>query len=293
MPRILITGANSFIGTNFRRFSQFKEIDEISLIGVDPQSIDFTPYDVILHLAALVHQSGNIPVSEYYKVNRDLALKVAEKAKQAGVSQFILLSTVKVYGRFLPGSEPWTEDSPCNPEDVYGRSKYEAEQALKKFQAHRFNVAIIRTPLVYGDGVKANMLKLIRLVCKLRILPFEGIQNKRAYTYTENLIGFIDRIIENKRNGVFIAMDDEPVSTTFLIRQIASALDRKVILLKLPNILKRIGWKILPGYFNRLFGSIELDNTRTKEILDFRPQYTTGQGIKRMIESLQKKKFSN
>ncbi len=290
MPRILITGANSFIGTNFRRFSQFKEIDEISLIDNDPQKINFNRYDVILHLAALVHQTGKIPVYEYFKVNRDLCLEVAENAKKAGVRQFVFLSTAKVYGRFIPGSAPWTEDSPCQPDDAYGQSKYEAEQKLKQLETPDFIISIIRTPVVYGNGVKANMLNLIKLVDTCKILPFRKTENRRCYTYTGNLIAFIDAIIGGKVSGVFIAMDKDPVSTTCLINYIAKALDRKLILFKLPDILIFLGRKIFPKYFDRLYGSVELDNKRTKKILNFDPYFTTEEGITKMIDVWQKDK---
>ena len=173
MNRILITGAESFIGTNFRKYSNYQNIREISLYENKPEEIDFSDVDVILHLAAIVHQSKKIKEEDYFLINRDLCRSVAEQAKKAGVKQFVFLSTVKVYGKFIPGSDPWNEDSVCHPEDSYGKSKYEAELALRNLDDSDFTVSIVRTPLVYGYGVKGNMLKLIRLVQTLRTLPFK------------------------------------------------------------------------------------------------------------------------
>jgi len=230
MRKILITGANSFVGTNFIRFSLNNDIREISLFENNPDEIDFTSYNVVIHLVAIVHQSEQIQEAEYFRINRDLCLKVAERAKKGGVKQFIFLSTVKVYGEYNPVSGPWNEDSVCIPEDAYGKSKYEAEIALRKMEAKDFTVSIIRTPLVYGVGVKANMLSILRLVDRVSVLPLADVNNKRSFTSAENLVAFIDRIIERRASGIFIAMDEKPLSTTELVNLISKHLNRKVYL---------------------------------------------------------------
>lgn len=285
MPKVLITGTESFVGTNFRKFSQIKDVDEVSLREYNPENIDFSKYDVVLHLAAIVHQSKEIPYGEYLKINRNLCLHVAEHAKRSGVKQFVFLSTCKVYGDFISDLDLRDEDSKCYPSDSYGKSKYEAEIGLRKLEDSKFTVSIIRTPLVYGEGVKANMLSIIRLVDSVPILPFKAINNKRSYTYSENLVGFIDRIIERRASGVFIASDNYPISTTELVRYLSVYLDRKVILFRLPKIFINIGMAILPRIFDRLFNSQEFDNTKTKAKLDYEPPFSTEEGIKRMINS--------
>src|SRR5450759_4076326 len=126
MIRILITGTNSFVGKNFLKYSTFKDVDEIYLFENKPCEIDFSKYDVVIHLVAIVHQTKRIPEEEYFRVNKDLCLEVAKHAKDAGIKQFIFLSTVKVYGEFIHGSIPWNEFSECHPDDSYGISKYEA-----------------------------------------------------------------------------------------------------------------------------------------------------------------------
>jgi len=283
MAKVLITGAESFVGTNYIKYSQNKEVDEISLIENKPEEIDFSSYDTIIHLAAIVHQSRKIPDSEYYRVNRDIAIDVAKRAKESGVKQFIFLSTVKVYGDFNPESGPWTETSECHPEDPYGKSKYEAEIELEKLEDENFTVSIIRTPLVYGKDVRANMLSIMKLVDKLLILPFGKVQNKRSFTYVKNLVGFIDRIIEKRASGVFLAMDSEPLSTTDLVKLIAKYLDKKRILIRIPKFLTGMSKNFIPNIFERLYGSFEMENSITLNKLDFKPEYSSEEGIKEMV----------
>lgn len=290
MTKVLITGANSFVGTNFRKFSQYKDVKEISLYENKPEDIDFSKYDVILHLAAIVHQSKKIPESKYFNVNRDLCLRVAENAKKAGIKQFVFLSTLKVYGEFIPDFKLRNENSDCFPDDAYGKSKYEAEIGLKKLEDVNFTVSIIRTPLVYGEGVKANMLNIVRLVDSFPLLPFGKIYNKRNFTYIENLVGFIDRIIEKRASGIFIAMDEEALSTTELVNYLSKNLEKKVILFKLPQILISIGTFFISGIFDRLYGSLEFDNAKTKKELNYEPPFPTEEGIKKMVISYKNRK---
>jgi nucleoside-diphosphate-sugar epimerase len=289
MKRVLITGANSFIGKNFLKYSQYKNADEISLTSHILKDIDFKKYDVVLHLAALVHQSKKIPDSEYYLVNKDLCLSVAAHAKKNGVKQFVFLSTLKVYGDLAELSEVRNEDSKCFPDDAYGRSKLEAEKGLKEIEDENFKISIVRTPLVYGEGVKANMLSIVRLVDSFSILPLGRVQNKRNFTYTENLIGYIDRIIEMQASGIFIAMDEEAISTTELVLYISKYLGKKVMLFKLPGIIIKMGSLFIPGIFERLYGSLEFENNKTRRELNFTPPFSTEEGIRRMILSFRNK----
>ena len=283
MSRILITGANSFVGTNYIKSSIHKEISEISLFQNNPEQIDFTGYDVVIHLVAIVHQSRRIKDDKYFKINRDLCLEVAEHARRGGVKQFIFLSTVKVYGEFIPNSGPWNEDSSCLPEDSYGKSKYEAEVALRKMETTNFIVSIIRTPLVYGVGVKANMLSILRLVDKFPILPLAKVNNKRSFTSAENLVAFIDRIIERRASGIFIAMDEKPLSTTDLVYLISRYLNKRVFLFRMPEFIVEAGKSLIPKIFDRLYGSFEMDNSKTLRELDFRAPLSTEEGIENMV----------
>lgn len=289
MSRILIIGSNSFIGKNFICFSKFREVKSVSLKNKQAEKIDFENTDVVLHLAAIVHVTRNSSKEEYFRINRDLSLSVAKYAKTAGVKQFIFLSSIKVYGKFIPDSDPWNEESVCNPNDYYGTSKYEAEIELLRLNDINFTVSIIRTPIVYGEGVKANMLMLIKLVENIRILPFADIANKRSFTYIENLIGFIDCIIDKKIDGVFIVKDDGSYSTTELICFISGAMKKKIILFKIPGFFIKAASLFFPLFVERLYGSFNLDNSLTKRKLNFRPPYTTEEGIRKMIASFNRR----
>jgi nucleoside-diphosphate-sugar epimerase len=283
MTKILITGSDSFVGKNYIDKSVNRNVEEISLFNNKPEDIDFSKYDVIIHLVAIVHQSKTIHEDQYYKINRDLCITVAEHAKRAGVKQFIFLSSVKVYGAYIPNSGPWNEDSNCVPEDSYGKSKYEAEIALKQLEESNFIVSIVRTPLVYGAGVKANMLSILILLNKFPILPLAKVNNKRSFTSAGNLVAFIDRIIEKKASGIFIAMDEKPLSTTDLVNCISKYLNKRILLFKMPSFLIRLGKYLIPNIFDRLYGSFELDNKKTLEKLDFKPPFSTEEGIEKMV----------
>jgi len=286
MSNILIVGTNSFIGSNFKKYSSHQHISEISLLDKAPEDIDFSAYDTILHLAAIVHQSKKIDPEIYYRVNRDLCIRTAQKAKQDGVKHFIFMSTVKVYGDKTNQNMIRNENSTCTPDDDYGKSKFEAEQLLQKMNSENFVVSIIRTPLVYGENVKANMYNIVRLVDKFPILPFAKIENKRSFTFVENLIAYIDRICELKISGTFIAMDKESWSTTMLVRQIANSLQKKVWLFKFPRFLLKLGYRVKPAIFERLYGSYEFENKQTLTQLNFEPPYSTQKGIEKMILSI-------
>lgn len=283
MTKVLITGANSFVGANFRKFSRFNKIDEVSLLDKRPEEIEFGKYDVVLHLAAIVHQSKKIPESEYFKVNRDLCLSIAQESKKAGIKQFVYLSTIKVYGGSVNRPELRNENSECLPDDSYGKSKYEAEIGLKELEDENFTISIIRTPLVYGEGVKANMMNLVKLVDTFPFLPFDKIENKRNFTFAENLVGFIDQIIEKTASGVFIAMDEKAISTTDLIRYISRFLGKRLSLFKLPKICFQVSSLIFPDIIDRLYGSLEFENNKTTRVLNYKPPFSTEEGIKRMV----------
>lgn len=281
--KILITGKGSFIGSNFIRHSEFKQIDEISLLDFSPEEIDFRNYDVVLHVAAIVHQNKKIPENHYFIINRDLCLRTATCAKQAGVKQFVFISTLKVYGEVNKKNVPRNENSVCSPSDPYGRSKFEAENALRKIEDNNFVVSILRSSVVYGEGVKANILSLIKLVEKTIILPLGGINNKRNFIYIENLVGYIDVIIKKRSSGVFIAIDEKSYSTTEIINYISKSLNKKIILFRLPGYLINTGRFLMPATFLRLFGSLEFENTETLKKLEYKIPYSTEEGIRRTI----------
>ena len=282
MKRLLITGSNGFIGNYFiNKYKNKYEIKTFSFIKDNITNLDCTDIDVVFHLSALVHQISGVSEDEYEKVNVAHTLELGKKSKAFGVKHFIFMSTVKVYGEET--DDKYTEESPCQPEDEYGKSKLKAEFELKRLENESFKVSIIRTPIVYGCGVKANIKALINLVNKAPILPFGRISNKRSMVYIGNLCHLVDLVIEQGKPGVFLASDDEPISTSRLIELIAKSLNKKVYLIKIPffESLLRI---VKPSIYKRLFGNLEIDNTITKKKLNLTNPYTSEVGIQLMIK---------
>jgi UDP-glucose 4-epimerase len=296
--KILLTGASGFLGSYFlNRYGKEHNIRSFSFLNDDFEELDLISRDVIVHLSALVHQMGGATQEEYEKVNIAQTIDLANKAKKSGVKHFIFMSTVKVYGEET--NIAYTEKSICNPQDEYGISKLKAENELQKLEDDNFVVSIIRTPIVYGYGVKANIKNLINLVNKVPILPFGGIQNRRSMIYIGNLCHFIDAVIRFRiksgmtrreesgmTRNVFLASDDKTISTTRFIELIAKGLDKNVHLIKVP-LFETLLKVVKPDFHKRLYGSLEVDNSATKEVLFGEAKatlpYSVEDGIKFMI----------
>jgi len=291
--KILVTGSSGFIGSYFIKNPVGLDIIEIDLLTQKVDEIDFSGIASVLHLAALAHQSKSVPEEQYYKINRDLAYEVAKKAKSQGVKHFVLMSTAKVYGESTSGKNAWDENTACEPQDAYGKSKYEAEKLIMNLQDESFKVAVVRSPLVYGVGVKANMYKLIKLVNKFPGLPLGGINNSRSLVYVGNLVALLAHIIKRQASGIFIAGDQSSFSTTELIKLIANCNNKKVHLVTIPGFLVKLVYRINSGMVDRLFGSLELDIRSTNNRLGFEPPYTSEYGFREMAEWFKKIKQGN
>ena len=282
MKKILLTGSNGFIGNYFQdNYTDKYNIKTFSFRNDDFESLHVDDIDVVIHLSALVHQIGELSKEKYEEINVTQTVNLAKKAKASGVNHFIFMSTVKVYGE--ESDIAYKNNSICKPQDDYGKSKLKAEQGLKNLQNDNFKISIIRTPIVYGYGVKGNMKKIVNLVKNTSILPLGKIKNRRSMVYVGNLCNIIDILIVKERRGLFLASDDEVVSTTFLIEQISKTLNKSIYLIKVPfftNILKLVK----PTFYKRLYGNLEIDNRETKKNLDFKNPYTTKEGIELMIK---------
>ena len=281
MKKLLISGSNGFVGSYFiKKYKDKYDIKTFSFLKDDINSLDCSDVDVVFHLSALVHQMGGASCEEYERVNVTQTLQLAKIVKESCVKHFIFMSTVKVYGEET--NSKYIENTVCNPEDDYGKSKLKAEFELQKLEDQDFKVSIIRTPIVYGYGVKANIKSLINLVNKVPLLPFGKIENKRSMVYIGNLCHLVDEVITQEKQGIFLASDDEPLSTSRLIELIAKNLDKKIYLVKIPFFESLL--KILkPSFHKRLYGSLEVDNTITKEKLNLQNPYSVEDGIKLMI----------
>ncbi|MCT7601865.1 NAD-dependent epimerase/dehydratase family protein [Aliarcobacter butzleri] len=281
---LLITGSNGFVGNYFiNKYKEKYDIRIFSFLKDDINTLDCNTIDIVFHLSALVHQMGGASANEYEKINVIQTIELAKKAKESGVKHFVFMSTVKVYGEET--NSKYTENTVCNPEDDYGKSKLKAEQELQKLEDENFKISIIRTPIVYGYGVKANIKNLINLVNKVPVLPFGKIKNKRSMVYIGNLCHLVDEIIIQKKSGIFLACDDEPFSTSKFIELIAKNIEKKTYLIKIPFFESLL--KILkPSFHKRLYGSLEIDNTITKEKLNLKNPYDVEDGIKLMIKGI-------
>jgi len=278
--RILLTGATGFIGSYFRNNNRSDEVFPFSFQHGDISSSDFSKFDAILHLAALVHQMKTADRAEYEAINVQKTLELAAKAKCDGVKHFIFMSTIKVYGE--ESDTVYTENTPCHPQDDYGRSKLRAENELQKLCDADFIVSIIRTPIVYGAEVKANIRNLIQLIKIAPILPFKNTHNTRSMVYVGNLCALVTSLIEQRVGGVFLACDDESISTTEFIQKIAASLGKKLYLIYIP--LFETALKFLkPSLHKRLFGNLIIDNTLTKARLGYHAPFTIDEGIKIML----------
>jgi nucleoside-diphosphate-sugar epimerase len=219
--RILITAKNSFIGKSVKAWLNEKEpsfiVEEISLRKIDLRTISFKSYDVIFHVAGIAHVSSNKKlIPEYFRVNRDLAIEVANKAKKEGVKKIIFTSSMSIYGddRPIGDFKPIKTNNP-SPTNAYGQSKLEADIAIQKLQDPNFDCAILRIPMVYGTYSKGNFLKLVKISNKLPIFP--KLVNKRSILHIKNLAELIRLILVKNLTGVFYPQDKKYLNTNDLI----------------------------------------------------------------------------
>lgn len=280
---ILLTGGSGFVGSYFLNNSTL-DLKSISLKSNRVENIDFKNITKIIHLAALVHQMKGAPDEEYFKINKDLTFDLAVKAKSSGVKQFVFFSTVKVYGECTKKDQVITENSNCNPQDAYGKSKFEAENMLLKLQSEDFQVSIVRIPLVYGPNVKGNLINLINLVEKSFFLPFGNIKNNRNLVFVGNILLFVEQILLQNKAGIFLVCDQSSISTTELVRLIALKLNRKRFLIPIPSLFQRLLLFIYPKLGIRLFGDLRLDNSQTRKELAINSLFTINDGISKMLK---------
>lgn len=247
--------------------------------------------DIIIHLAGRAHvmkETEDDPYKAYAEINIEATRHLAEQAALCGVKRFVFVSTVKVNGEST-GLNAFNEFKQVLPEDDYAKTKYEAEKALNHIaKKTKLEVVIVRPPLIYGEGVKANFKNLIRLSQSGFPMPFGAIHNKRSLLYIENLIDFLLLCTNHPKaaNETFLISDDDDVSTTQLIQTIAVASNKKSLLLPIPMgwltlLLKLIGKQSLSL---RLFGSLQVDITKAKTLLNWCPPYSFKEGISKTVK---------
>ena len=312
MRSILISGATGFVGgavvrelchrgekvvAAVRLYSEslpttVKQVQVGGLSAGTDYSVALKSVDVVIHAAARVHVMHDQvadPLSEFRKVNVEGTLNLARQAADAGVQRFVFISSIKVNGESTKLGKPFTAEDNITTQDPYGLSKWEAEQGLLQIAKETgMQVVVIRPPLIYGEGVKANFKKMMHGVAKGLPLPLGAVHNQRSLVALDNLVDFIILCAQHPKaaNEVFLISDGEDVSTTELLQKVAKAMGKKARLLPVPVGLMRFVAKLLgkEDVANRLFGSLQVDSSKAREILDWQPVTTMDEQLKKMVE---------
>ncbi|WP_313322038.1 UDP-glucose 4-epimerase family protein [Stutzerimonas nitrititolerans] len=309
MAKIILTGASGFIGSPL--LSKLKQISEFQAVGVcrrspqsgsdsrlhalgDLQYADLSALlpgvDVLIHAAARAHIMKDEvadSTAEYRRVNVEGTLSLARQAAAAGVKRFVFISSIGVNGNI--GIRPFRVDDQPNPAEPYAQSKWEAEQGLMQLAAETgMEIVVIRPPLVYGPGAPGNFGSLVRWIEKGVPLPLGAIHNQRSLVSIDNLVDLIIRCIDHPAaaNQVFLAGDGEDLSTTELLRGVGKAMGKPARLIPVPAGLLQFGATLLgrKAMAQRLLGSLQVDISKTRELLDWKPPYTVEEGLRRCFE---------
>ena len=285
MTHILITGANSYIGTSFEKYMEQwpdrYQVDTVDLVDPSWREKSFAGYDAIFHVAGIAHSdTGNVTEERralYYKVNTDLTVETAKKAKAEGVGQFIFMSSAIVYGDSAPigKTKLITADTPLSPANFYGDSKVQAEKGLLPLNDSSFRVVILRPPMIYGPGSKGNYPVLSKLARTLPVFP--RVDNRRSMLFIGNLTEFVRLMIENQEAGIFWPQNAEYASTTELVRLIAQANGKQIV--TVPGCTWAL--KLLShatGLVNKAFGSLCYDQELSRYREDYR-RYSLSESI--------------
>lgn len=257
MKKILITGANSYIGTSFEKYmAQWPEkyqVDTVDMIDGTWREKDFSGYDTVFHVAGIAHQKETQENAElYYKINRDLAFDTAVKAKTDGVKQFIFLSSMSVYGL---ETGVITKETVPTPKSNYGKSKLQAEELLNGLADETFKVAILRPPMVYGKGCKGNYQILRKFALKFKVFP--TLTNHRSMVFIDNLSSYVERLIVSNGFGAFFPQNPTTVCTRDLVEEVCKLHGVKLFLCPVFNIVK-----VVPiSAINKVFGDLIYDET--------------------------------
>ena len=310
--KILVTGATGFIGKQLSRSltdsghevhctsrsHTSKDFASRELITCDLESagnLDHltTGCDAIVHLAGRAHVMSDDPATSeslYISANVDVTRKLAQSAARTGVKQMILMSSVKVNGESTTTGSPFTSQDTPNPQDPYGRSKTQAEQALWEVAStSALEGVVIRPPLVYGPGVRANFASLIGIVDRGIPLPLGSIHNKRSFVSIDNLVDCIATVLQSSTAAgqTFLVSDGHDLSTPELIRSIASALHKSPMLIPFPPALLKLATTTAGkrGAYDRLCGSLTVDIALTKQKLSWTPPFTVQDSMQRTVDA--------
>ncbi len=303
LPKLLLTGANGFVGSSLaQRLAERGEIARISRLRLgSPQPTDWSAalQDIycVVHLAARVHvmsETSVDPLTSFRAVNTRGTLELARQAAVAGVKRFLYASSIKVNGELTSAGESFHHDDSPHPLDAYGVSKRDAEIGLRAIAVETgMEIVIIRPPLVYGPGVKANFAAMMRAVQRGVPLPLASVtQNRRSLVSLDNLVDLLITCIDHPAaaNQTFLVSDGEDLSTADLLRRLGDAMGKPARLFPVPVPLLRAGAALIgkQGVAQRLLDNLQVDISHTRETLGWTPPITVDEGLRRAVAGLRR-----
>lgn len=281
MKKILITGANSYVGMSFENYvkehySETLDIATIDMLDASWRKYDFSAFDVVFHVAGIAHADvGNVSdevKARYYKINTDLAIETAKKAKVSGVKQFIFMSSAIIYGDSAPygRQKRITIDTEPGPSGFYGDSKWQADKGVRELSSDAFTVTVLRAPMIYGKGSKGNYPTLSKIARKLPVFP--NVINERSMIYIENLCELLAQVMILRKGGVFWPQNAEYTSTSEMVRMIGAVTGHKIFVCKVFNWMVAIANKCpgrISGLADKAFGNLSYDHALSVYDFDY------------------------
>ncbi len=282
MKKVLITGANSYIGVSFENYVREHYGSELSIETVDMiddswKEKDFSSYNVVFHVVGIAHADvGNVSdevKAKYYAINTDLAIETAKKAKAEGVKQFVFMSSSIVYGDSAPYGKQRriTADTEPKPANFYGDSKWQADKGARELADDSFIVTVLRPPMIYGKNSKGNYPMLAKMAKKLPIFP--DVQNERSMLYIENLCEFLCQVMIRREGGIFWPQNAEYTRTSEMVKIIGEVSGHKVKVSKAWNWVVSLALHIpgkISGLANKAFGNMSYEQNMSQ--YDFKYQ---------------------
>lgn len=282
MKKVLITGANSYIGVSFENYVREHYGSELSIETVDMidgswKEKDFSSYNAVFHVVGIAHADvGNVSdevKAKYYAINTDLAIETAKKAKAEGVKQFVFMSSAIVYGDSAPYGKQKriTADTEPKPANFYGDSKWQADKGARELADDSFIVTVLRPPMIYGKNSKGNYPTLAKMAKKLPIFP--DVQNERSMLYIENLCEFLCQVMIRREGGIFWPQNAEYTRTSEMVKIIGEVSGHKVKVSKAWNWVVSLALHIpgkISGLANKAFGSMSYEQNMSQ--YDFKYQ---------------------
>lgn len=274
--RVLITGAGSYIGTSveawLKRNPEQYQVDVLDMLDETWRQKNFSRYDVVYHVAGIAHADvGSVTEEQkkmYYKVNTELAVDTAEKAKAEGVRQFIFMSSMIVYSGCK--EKMIHENTEPHPLNFYGDSKWQADRRIQELADETFKVVILRPPMIYGKGSKGNYPELAKLAARLPVFPI--VKNRRSMLHIDNLCQFVKLMIDEEESGIFFPQNREYTNTSDMVRMIAEVKDHKIIMI--PGIDLVIGLiRKVPGKIGQLAEKAFGDSAYDMSMSEYKKEY--------------------